>query len=49
VKRPELTGHLLQLSLQILVLNLAGAILCQQLLEDIGSKCVQILGKTERQ
>jgi hypothetical protein len=49
VKNPKLTGHLLQLFPQILVLNLAGVILRQQLLEDIGSKCIQILGKTERQ
>jgi hypothetical protein len=32
-----------------MVLNFAGAILRQQLLEDVGSECVQILEKTERQ
>jgi hypothetical protein len=48
-KGTELTGQLLQLLLQILILSLAGAILHQQLLEDTGSKCVQVLGKTERQ
>jgi hypothetical protein len=48
-KGPELTGQLLQLFLQILILSLPGAILRQQLLEDASSKCVQVLGKTERQ
>jgi hypothetical protein len=48
-KGPELTGQLLQLFLQILILSLAGAILRQQLLEDAGSKCVHVLGKTEKQ
>jgi hypothetical protein len=49
VKGPKLTGQLLQLPFQILILNLADTILRQQLLEDVGLKCVQILGKTERQ
>jgi hypothetical protein len=46
---PELTQQLFQSFLQVLVLNLAGAVLCQQLLKDVGSKCVQLLRKAERQ